>query len=129
MCQVFTVYSAVGALLAGSSQESIAQQFIDRFIALEGSQGSEAANCAAANLPSFQGVVFYSNGWQIMDRAGYIQQKAVSPLKEHEAFVIFDEARCRYATYPRFLFLHGGKNIATEKSPEVPFLILQKCPK
>jgi hypothetical protein len=83
------------ALLAGKSQEGVAQQLIARFTALEGSQGSAAASQAAAALPTFQGVVVYSDGWQIMDRSGHIQQKAVSPIKEHEAFVVFAEARCR----------------------------------
>jgi hypothetical protein len=84
--------------LAGLSQESVAAQLIARFTAFESSQGAVEGTSAAATSP-FHGVVFYSNGWKVMDRSGFVQPKAVSPIKEHEAFVVFDEARCRYANH------------------------------
>jgi hypothetical protein len=47
---------------------------------------------------SFQGVLFHGrDGWQVMDNHGFCEPKATSPIKDHEAFVIFDEARCRCA--------------------------------
>jgi hypothetical protein len=85
--------------LAGLSQESVAAKLVARFTALESSQESVEGTCAAVTLP-FQGVVFYSDGWKVMDRSGFVQPKAVSPIKEHEAFVVFDEARCRYLNHP-----------------------------
>jgi hypothetical protein len=47
---------------------------------------------------SVQGVLFHGmDGWQVMDNHGFCEPKATSPIKDHEAFVIFDEARCRCA--------------------------------
>lgn len=48
---------------------------------------------------AFDGIVFYSNDrWMVLDRhTGHVGPKATSPIEEHEAFVVFDEARCRYA--------------------------------
>lgn len=96
------------------SPERVAKLLVARFTGLEATRGSAAADHgsypelpglpwatqAAAALPFFKGVVFYNDGWQIMDLSGHIWQKAVSPIKEHEAFVVFDEARCRCVHNP-----------------------------
>ena len=37
----------------------------------------------------------------VMDRAGFVEALATSPLSPHEAFVVFDEARCRCAALLR----------------------------
>ena len=34
-------------------------------------------------------------GWSVMDRQRHCTLKARSPIRECDAFVIFDEARCR----------------------------------
>ena len=64
---------------------------------------------------SFVGVVFYGqdgdahDGWMVMDRAGYVEALATSPLSPHEAFVVFDEARCRCGSlFPRPIFRSGS---------------------
>lgn len=56
----------------------------------------------------FRGVVFFAaktaglpksidrSGWYVMDLQKRILSKNRSPIREAEAFVLFDEARCRY---------------------------------
>ena len=87
----------VGAQLAGSHQYMIASNFIDR---LNDQPSSEALQ--------FRGVVFFvsktgdlppgveQEGWYVMDLQKHITMKSRSPICEADAFVLFDEARCRY---------------------------------
>lgn len=73
-----------------------------------GSSASQSRASPSANAPAPRvlGVVFYSRGgWQVMDGTGHVQPKATSPIKEHEAFVVFDEARCRCASGQTFVEL------------------------
>ena len=45
---------------------------------------------------AMRGVAFHSaKEWTVMDLSGYCQPHATSPIKEHEALVLFDQARCR----------------------------------
>lgn len=104
-----------GALLAGMAQETVARQLLAGFAeradgvpdAARQHSTSMSAGSAARSATEVQeggaarnvlGVVFYGRtGWEVMDTHGHVQSKATSPIKEHEAFVVFDEARCRYA--------------------------------
>jgi hypothetical protein len=44
----------------------------------------------------FDGVVFHGlSGWQVMGCAGHVDLESTSPIRAHQAFVVFDEARCR----------------------------------
>ena len=77
-----------GALLAGLEQRDVAAFLVARF--------NEQPDCP------FQGVVFHgAASWQVMDRAGYVESEATSPIRAHQAFVVFDEARCRCADFCR----------------------------
>lgn len=83
-----------GAQLAGIHQHLIASSFIDRL------------NTSSCLL--FRGVVFFvsktsdlppgveQEGWYVMDLQKRIALKSRSPIREAAAFVLFDEARCRY---------------------------------
>ena len=89
----------VGAQLAGMSQQAAALHLVDGM--------QRGGSCTSASL----GVVFFVSagtkgadarhrlpeGWGVMDRQKHCMPKARSPIKEADAFVIFDEARCRYA--------------------------------
>ena len=103
-----------GALLAGMDQEQVARHLLAGFAARSDSvpsagNSSCSGNATTAGEPttkvqgsgkarSVLGIVFYGrSGWEVMDTHGHVQSKATSPIKEHEAFVVFDEARCRCA--------------------------------
>lgn len=89
----------VGAQLAGCPQHDIAAHFID----LLNEQGASGAQ-------QFRGVVYFAahttdqqkgveqEGWCVMDMQKHITSKIRSPIQEADAFVLFDEARCRYST-------------------------------
>lgn len=83
---------------------------------------TEAAQHLLENMPHVHGggrgclgVVFFvgagnkgaEQGWHVMDRQKYCTPKARSPIKESEAFVIFDEARCRCGTGAATTAWHG----------------------
>lgn len=85
-----------GAQLAGMQQHTIAASFVDS-INKQGASGGR----------QFRGVVFFASqtgeqpaiiqkeGWYVMDLQKHITLKSHSPIKEMDAFVLFDEARCR----------------------------------
>ena len=101
----------------------MASLLIARFSALEGAQGPSESGAAAAALPRFHGVVFYGrDGWQVMDRRGHVQAKATSPIREHEAFVVFDEARCRCVRVPDFCMI-GWSCLKFQTRPWAPGLL------
>ena len=78
--------TGAGALLAGLEQQEVAQALVDTF--------KQQERC------KFLGVVFHSReSWLVMDLGGFVEPLATSPIKEHRAFVVFDEARCRCATW------------------------------
>lgn len=89
---------AAGAQLAGTSQHKLASHMIDL---LSGRLGPGATS------GRLRGVVFYATlgaglpssigqeGWYVMDMQKRIASKNRSPLCEADAFVLFDEARCR----------------------------------
>eukprot|EP00957_Ditylum_brightwellii_P124079 9458160-Ditylum_brightwellii.AAC.1 len=61
-----------------------------------------AAKHIIDNLPRsiFKGVLFFDNEtytgqWMILERSGRCLPKNQSPISERDAFVIFDEPRCR----------------------------------
>ena len=70
-------------MLAGAALEAVAAQLMEAF--------------RERGAP-FEGVIFHGEtGWHVMNRAGFCESALTSPIKDHEAFVIFDEARCRCA--------------------------------
>ena len=72
-----------GALLSGYSNKDVADKFLR----------------ALAKL-NFKGVVFFSTEnqtWTIIDRRGRLCALETSPIHESEAFVIYDQSRCRGA--------------------------------
>lgn len=87
---------SAGAQLAGSPQHKIASHFIDLLNEQRASLAQE-----------FRGVVFFASqtadllkgvgpeGWYVMDMQKHIISKSRSPIRESDAFVLFDEARCR----------------------------------
>jgi hypothetical protein len=92
-----TRISYAGALLSGWELLEVAEYLIQKFDELPDSK--------------FEGVVFHGHDmWQVMDRHLSVEAKATSPVQEHEAFVIFDEARCRYA------FVHLGPMVSLSRS-------------
>lgn len=74
----------------------VAAHFIDKLNANHGDQ-----------VQQFKGVVFFASktaglpksiehsGWHVMDKQKCILSKNRSPIHEADAFVLFDEARCR----------------------------------
>lgn len=100
---------AAGALLAGSPQHVIAAHFID---ILRDRLKKDRLNAQGPSSPhQFRGVAFYASkttklpksiegaGWCIMDLQKQVTSKSRSPIHEADAFVLFDEARCRYAPH------------------------------
>eukprot|EP00892_Ulva_mutabilis_P000057 jgi/Ulvmu1/10051/UM059_0101.1 len=85
-----------GAQLAGLQQNEAAKHLLDN---MHHSAGGGAQDC--------QGVVFYAGagsmaapgqsaqGWYVMDQQKHCLPKSRLPIHEADAFVIFDEARCR----------------------------------
>lgn len=71
-----------GALLAGTDLHKISTSIL-KFLPIK----------------EFGGVLFYdavnSHNWVILERSGRLLPKDISPITEEEAFVIFDEPRCR----------------------------------
>lgn len=71
-----------GALLAGTDLHEISTKFLNILPVAE-----------------FGGVLFYDSvnchDWVILERSGRVLPKDISPITEKEAFVIFDEPRCR----------------------------------
>lgn len=95
---------AAGAQLAGMEQMDVAKRLLDntaRAGSLAGPHG---------RVDGRPGVVLFADsssggldpaeqnqlqGWAVMDQQKHCLPKARSPIKEADAFVIFDEARCR----------------------------------
>lgn len=77
-----------GALLAGLNNDDIARRLIDTF--------------RLQRVWKYKGVVFFDNHsqdgqWMALEPSGRLLPKNQSPVQEAEAFVIFDEPRCRGA--------------------------------
>lgn len=81
MCALTALWRA-GALLAGLELDRAAAHVA---AALQGAPGHTK-----------RGVVFHGPyEWTVMDLTGFCRPHTVSPIKEHEALVLFDQARCR----------------------------------
>jgi hypothetical protein len=77
-----------GALLAGQSNVKLAKKIV------------AALQCEG--VPKFKGVLFFDNSspdgqWMALELSGRILPKNQSPVRESDAFAIFDEPRCRGA--------------------------------
>jgi hypothetical protein len=77
---------------------------IDCGALLAGTDLHDFSKCILALLPleAFGGVTFFcgeksneSKNWVVLERSGRLLHKDISPIKESETFVIFDEPRCR----------------------------------
>ena len=85
--------------ITGSSQ--IMHALIDCGALLAGTDLLDFSKRILVLLPTdeFGGVLFFdgarSHEWIILERTGRLLQKDISPVKESEAFAIFDEPRCR----------------------------------
>ena len=76
---------------------------IDAGAAMAGLTNSEVAECILRLLPedsNLSGVVFFEitqDGWYVLERSGSKAPLGSSPIHEKDAFVFFDESRCRGA--------------------------------
>ena len=76
---------------------------IDAGAAMAGLTNSEVAECILKLLPEdsdLSGVVFFEitqDGWYVLERSGSKAPLGSSPIHEKDAFVFFDESRCRGA--------------------------------
>jgi hypothetical protein len=73
-----------GALMAGASNAGVAKYLIGKL------------------SKTFRGVIFFdgeslSKGWYVLDRNGSTKPRHSSPIHERDAFVYYDESRCRGA--------------------------------
>lgn len=69
-------------MLAGLTPKAAAEHLVKAF--------SSTSNLEAG--VKFPG----TDGWRVLDRSGFEESNSTSPIQDHEAFIIFDEARCRY---------------------------------
>lgn len=108
--------------------------------------GMELKDAAAFLLDKFQnvgsapsgnrlaGVKYHgtsAQGWLVMDRGGYVESAKSSPIKDHNAFILFDEARCRcgevhwWGSMPVESCLTTSRSVPSPR--EISWKIIKSC--
>jgi hypothetical protein len=83
-CRLTSAFIDAGALMAGVSNADVAKYLISKL------------------NQKFRAVIFFdgeslNKGWYVLDRNGSTKPKQSSPIHERDAFVYYDESRCRGA--------------------------------